>query len=94
MNGSLKGLHIKVSGAVQGVGFRWFAKRAADRWDVGGYVRNLYDGSVDIYAEGEDISLNGFLQEIQLGPRYAHVAGVNFDWTEYSGNYKEFRIEL
>jgi acylphosphatase len=94
MSGSLKGLHIKVSGAVQGVGFRWFAKRTADRWEVGGYVRNLYDGSVDIYAEGEDVALKGFLQEIRLGPRYAHVAGVNFDWTEYSGNYREFRIEL
>jgi acylphosphatase len=94
MNGSSKGIHINVTGVVQGVGYRWFAKQAAERWSVGGFVKNLYDGSVAIYAEGDEISLKGFLQEVQLGPRYAHVAGVNYDWVEWSGKYREFRIEL
>jgi acylphosphatase len=94
MSGALKGIHITVSGVVQGVGFRWYARTTADRWGVRGFVRNLYDGSVEIYAEGDDMALDGFLQEIHVGPSYAHIAGVQFDWTEYQGKYKEFRIEL
>ena len=93
MNESLKGILINVSGVVQGVGFRWFAKRTAERWGVKGHVRNLFDGSVEIYAEGDTVSLNGFLQEVRLGPRYAHISGVNFNWVDYNGNYSEFRIE-
>jgi acylphosphatase len=94
MSVALKGLLINVSGVVQGVGFRWYARQTADRWGVKGFVRNLYDGSVEIYAEGNEITLEGFLEEIRVGPSYAHIAGVRSDWTEYQGKYKEFRIEL
>ena len=94
MGGALKGIHITVSGVVQGVGFRWFVKRVADRWSVKGYVRNLYDGSVETYAEGDEIPLKGFLDEVRLGPPYAHISGVKINWVEYNGKYKEFKIEL
>jgi acylphosphatase len=94
MNGSRKGIHINISGIVQGVGFRWFVKRVAERWGVAGYVRNMYDGSVETYAEGNEIALKGFFDEVRLGPQHAHIAAVNFNWTEFQGNYKEFRIEL
>jgi acylphosphatase len=94
MDGPLKAIHINVSGVVQGVGFRWFAKRVADRWGVTGYVRNMYDGSVETYAEGDEIALRGFIEEVRLGPQHAHIAAVNLNWTEFQGNYKEFRIEL
>ncbi len=94
MSVALKAIHVNVSGVVQGVGFRWFVKQVADRWGVKGYVKNLYDGSVEAYAEGDDFALKGFLDEVKLGPHHAHVSGVNFSWMEYQGNYKEFRIEL
>ena len=83
-----------VSGVVQGVGFRWFVERVANSFGLTGYVRNLYDGTVETYVEGEEAALNGFHNEVRIGPRGAHVAAVKVEWREHSGNYKNFRIEL
>jgi acylphosphatase len=94
MTGSLKGIVIIVSGVVQGVGFRWFVHRTATRYALKGFVRNLPDGSVETYAEGDDTTLKQFLEEVRIGPSYAHVTAVKVDWIEYKGKYKEFRIEL
>ncbi len=94
MSGQLKGIHVVVSGVVQGVGFRWFVERVARNLGLVGYVRNLYDGSVEAYAEGGEDVLNAFHKELKIGPRSAHVSGVKVDWQEYTGNFKDFRIEL
>ena len=94
MAGQLKGLLLNVTGVVQGVNFRWFVQRVAQNLGVKGYVKNLYDGSVEAYAEGEEGVLNAFLEEVNIGPRAAHVSDVKVDWTEYTGKFKDFRIEL
>lgn len=94
MPGQLKGIHLIVSGVVQGVGFRWFVERAAKNLGLVGNVRNLYDGSVEAYAEGVADALNAFHKEIKIGPRSAHVTGVRVDWKKYTGDFKDFRIEL
>ena len=94
MPGQLKGIHLTVSGVVQGVGFRWFVERVARNLGLVGYVRNLYDGSVETCAEGEEDALSAFYKEIKIGPRSAHVSGVRVDWQEYTGKFKDFRIEL
>ena len=94
MPGQLKGIHLIVSGVVQGVGFRWFVERVADKLGLVGHVRNLYDGSVETYAEGNEDALNAFYKEIKIGPRSAHVTDVKVKWNEYTGDFKEFRIEL
>jgi acylphosphatase len=94
MSRSYKGIYINVSGVVQGVGFRYFVKRVADMYGVTGLVRNLYDGSVEVQAEGDEGILQGFLKEIRIGPGHAHVANTRVDWLEYKGKFKEFRIEL
>ncbi len=94
MPGQLKGMHLIVSGVVQGVGYRWFVERAAKNLGLVGNVRNLYDGSVEAYAEGEEDTLNAFYKEMKIGPREAHVTGIRVDWKEYTGDFKDFRIEL
>ena len=94
MTGSLKGISINVSGVVQGVGFRWFVHRLACRYGLKGYVKNLPDGSVETQAEGEEGTLRAFFEDVRIGPSYARVTSVNVDWIEYSGKYKDFRIEL
>ena len=53
----MRAVTLQASGRVQGVGFRWATKVAADKCGVNGIVRNLMDGSVFIEAEGEDLSL-------------------------------------
>jgi acylphosphatase len=65
-----------VSGRVQGVGFRFFAEREAVSLGLGGYVRNLYDGRVEVYAIGSAQQLDALGQALRRGPRMAGVSGV------------------
>lgn len=78
-----------VSGVVQGVGFRFFASRLAQRYGITGFAKNLPSGDVEIEAEGDKSAVSGFLEEISIGPRYAHVTDVNIEWLELK-NYKVF----
>jgi acylphosphatase len=68
--------HILVSGIVQGVGYRAFAERSARELGLTGWVRNLDDGRVEIYAEGEPAQLDHYLERCRSGPRSAEVTAV------------------
>jgi acylphosphatase len=64
-----------IQGTVQGVGFRWFVARQAERLDVTGWTRNMADGSVEVVAEGENL---GRLEELLArGPSSARVTNVD-----------------
>jgi len=65
-----------VSGRVQGVGFRWFVKSLAVEIGVTGWVRNIDDGRVHVYAVGTPDQLNRLAGHLHLGPRMAEVRGV------------------
>jgi len=65
-----------VSGMVQGVGYRFFAQRSADRLGLAGYVRNLRDGRVVVYAIGQVEALRALRAELERGPRFASVSSV------------------
>ncbi|MGH9678184.1 MAG: acylphosphatase [Candidatus Acidiferrum sp.] len=65
-----------VSGMVQGVGFRYFAQRAAEKLHLSGYVRNLRDGRVEVYAIGAEEQLAGLRELLQRGPRFSSVSEV------------------
>jgi acylphosphatase len=65
-----------VSGDVQGVGFRFFAERTAEQLGVAGYVKNLFDGRVEVYAIGNAAQLQALRVELQRGPRFASVEQV------------------
>jgi acylphosphatase len=65
-----------VSGIVQGVGYRYFARGAAMRMGVAGYVRNLSDGRVEVYALGTHAQLAAFRAELERGPRGASVSNL------------------
>ena len=65
-----------VSGAVQGVGYRFFAERVAARLGIAGYVKNLFDGRVEVYAVGSEFQLDTLKSELQRGPRMASVDQV------------------
>ena len=82
-----------ISGEVQGVGFRFFAQRAAARHQVVGYVRNLPDGTVEALAEGTPESVEGFKHDIATGPSHARVERVEEVNVERTGHYPSFRIE-
>lgn len=69
-------LHVRVSGVVQGVGFRWFVRERARRLGLAGWVRNLPDGSVEVVAEGDRGQLELLMGELRKGPQGARVDAV------------------
>jgi acylphosphatase len=77
---------------VQGVGFRYFAQRAAAELGLTGYVRNLEDGGVEVYAAGPEGELSRFAALLQRGPRGALVHTVDEQSAEPLG-YRSFVIE-
>lgn len=83
-----------VSGTVQGVGFRFYAERVAAQLNVSGYIRNLFDGRVEVYAIGSPGQLDALKNELARGPRMARVARVEESDTEYLPQYADgFTIE-
>jgi acylphosphatase len=66
----------RVSGTVQGVGFRYFASRMARQLGINGYAKNLHDGRVEVYAIGAPGKLAALRKELQRGPRSAVVSEV------------------
>ncbi|HEY6441780.1 MAG TPA: acylphosphatase [Candidatus Acidoferrales bacterium] len=65
-----------MSGTVQGVGYRYFAERSAVEFGIMGYVRNLRDGRVEVYAIGSADSLASLRQRLERGPIGASVEKV------------------
>ena len=82
-----------VSGFVQGVGFRFFVQRAAARHQVWGYVKNLEDGSVESYAEGDAKAVEDFKHDLVTGPTHSKVDHIEETVLEPNGLYSSFRIE-
>jgi acylphosphatase len=66
-----------VTGRVQGVGFRFFAERAARDAGVAGWVRNREDGAVETFAEGEEQAVRLYLDRLKIGPRVSRVTAVH-----------------
>ena len=66
----------RLVGRVQGVGFRWWTRGVAEELGVGGSVRNLADGSVEVRAVGPEDALDHFEERLRLGPRLARVDRV------------------
>lgn len=82
------------SGVVQGVGFRYFAQAVSLRIGVTGYVRNLHDGRVEVYAVGTEAQHSALRKELKRGPRAASVNEVAEEEARIEEKYThEFSIE-
>ena len=83
-----------VSGMVQGVGFRFFVERTAASLGIGGFVRNLFDGRVDIYAIGSAQQIDLLREALRRGPSMANVERVDEQAAEVLREYAgAFSIE-
>lgn len=82
-----------VEGIVQGVGFRYFAYREAQALNLCGYVRNLSDGRVEIYAEGAKSDIQEFIGILRVGPRFGNVEKLDIQWKEPVKKYSKFIID-
>lgn len=71
-----KAYEIIVKGKVQGVGFRYFVKQKADILGVNGWVKNNYDGTVEIFAEGKEKNIEMLINYCEQGNSHSRVVNV------------------
>ncbi len=83
---------IIVSGRVQGVGFRYFAQKNARLYGVNGYVKNLYDGRVEVVAEGEGTQVEQFIEVLKQGPVFGRVENIEVTSLPDENQYDAFNI--
>jgi acylphosphatase len=81
----MKHINIIVFGRVQGVGFRHATKQQAHNLGLNGFVKNQYNGTVYIEAEGENAALNHFVLWCRQGPPYAEVDNLDVTDGEIKG---------
>jgi acylphosphatase len=83
---------ITISGRVQGVGFRYYIWRFCKDRRITGFVRNLSNGNVEIFAEGDKKDLEELIEYANSGPSSAKVTSCHFQWLEYVNKYNNFEI--
>ena len=81
---------VVVRGVVQGVGYRYFVRKAAVELGVAGRVRNRFDGSVEVLAEGDGARVRTLIDHLRVGPRFASVESVDVEWEDPTGEFRGF----
>lgn len=88
-----KAVHVLVEGRVQGVGYRQGCRQTARSLDLVGWVRNLPDGRVELFAQGSDDRVDRFLDWVWAGPPSARVLGVQSDVVATDNTLTDFFIQ-
>lgn len=86
-----KSVRLYVSGVVQGVFYRNFVKENAERYNVKGFVRNLEDGRVEVFLEGNPDEVNKMIELCQKGPKYSQIKGTETKEEKFQG-FKDFKV--
>jgi acylphosphatase len=87
-----KRLHATIAGFVQGVGFRYFVIEQASNLNLSGWVRNTFDGRVEVLAEGSRSVLEKFLEQLKVGPPAAEVTGIKVEWSNAQNEFNSFNV--
>ena len=91
MDTDVKG-HLNVTGRVQGVGYRYFAHGAATQLGLRGYVRNRWNGDVEVVVEGPRRLIESLVEDLRRGASMAGVKDVSVQWEEATGTFNGFSI--
>ncbi len=86
-----KSVRLYISGTVQGVFFRAFVKENAERYNVKGFTRNLEDGRVEVFLEGDVNDVNKMIELCKKGPRHAQIKNVQIKPERFQG-FKAFKV--
>ena len=84
--------HLLISGRVQGVAFRYYTQDNAQSLGVKGWVRNCWDGKVEVIVEGEEGKVKKLINWCYQGPGSAIVEKVGIEWEKYRGEFNSFGI--
>ena len=87
-------LSAKIHGFVQGVSFRYYTLRQAQTLRLYGYVRNCFDGTVEVVAEGDRRAVEELLSWLHRGPRGAQVDKVDSEWQESRKEFRRFEVRF
>ncbi len=85
-------LECIVHGEVQGVSFRAFTVEVARELGLVGFVRNRSDDTVEVVAEGKEVKLLEFIEQLTTGYRFARVERIDKAWGEPTGAFTDFRV--
>lgn len=85
---------IVVNGLVQGVGYRYFVIREAQKLGLKGYTQNLYTGEVLTVVEGEKVMVEEMIKKIKVGPIHASVKFCKIDWQEPKNEFTDFEVRF
>lgn len=92
--GETRAARIRVRGLVQGVGFRFFVLREAERIGVKGFVRNLPDGSVEAVAAGTGAAVEEFAARLGIGPPTSRVGEVCVEEIPGPPRFERFEVRF
>lgn len=92
--GTVARLQAVVHGRVQGVSFRFHTQRRARELGVVGYVRNAWDDTVEVVAEGKRSTVEELLSFLRVGPRAAFVTQVDVHWSAPAGEFQAFEVRF
>ena len=85
-------LQATVHGRVQGVSFRYYTRRRATELGLTGHVRNAWDGTVEVVAEGQRECLEELLASLRAGPPAAVVTQVDARWVAPTNTFDRFEV--
>lgn len=86
-----RSVRLFIKGSVQGIFFRQFIKESADKHDIKGHVRNLEDGRVEVFIEGDQDKVDSMISLCKQGPQHSQIRGVE-EKEERFQDFKDFRI--
>lgn len=86
-----KSVRLYIKGVVQGVFFRSFIKENAEKNNVKGFIRNLEDGRIEIFLEGDVNEVNKMIELCQKGPKYSQIKHIEIKQEKYQ-DLKTFKI--
>lgn len=89
---ALKRVHLVIHGNVQGVFFRAYLRDRAEQYHLTGWVKNNFDGTVEVVLTGEESALKEVVHWCHTGPSDAEVKKVDVTWEKHKGEFKEFEI--
>lgn len=88
----MKQAHIIISGAVQGVGYRYFVRSNARKLDLTGWVRNTTNGKVEVVLQGSQEQIEEMLALARTGPMLSEVKDIEVEWEERKEMFNDFVI--
>ena len=86
-----KSIRIYITGTVQGVFYRAFVKENAERYNVKGFVRNLEDGRVEVFLEGDDNAVNKMIELCKKGPKHSQIRKIEIKDERFQ-DFKTFKL--